>query len=173
MKKLFILLFAILSFSFVYAQKGTANYLSEKRGFKCFKLGAPISIYKDIVTPTKDNPNTYSVTDSTLFTIGNDIKLRHIFIKTFNDSVYSVSLMAKPEYRYKIKNVLIAAFGAWSFQPNKYIERYYWVSSDQKIELLLDCNYRQWCIVTYKDLEIDLKKGKLDFMKDKKAADDL
>ena len=69
--------------------------------------------------------------------------------------------------------MLIAAFGAWTYQPNKYMERYYWSSSNNKVELLFDANNHQWCFTTYKDNDLDLRKGKADHIKDKKAADDL
>ena len=168
----FVIIIVLVSVS-IFAQKGTANYLSEKSGFKCFKLSDHISKYSDVIKPIKEDPGTYAVTDSSLLTIGEEIKLSHIFIKTFNDSIYSISLMAKPEYKYKIRSVLIAAFGAWTYQPNKYMERYYWMSSDRKIELLFDANNHQWCITTYKDNELDIKKGKSDNQKNKAAADDL
>lgn len=157
----------------LFAQKGTPQNLTEKKGFKCFKLGEHISKYSALIKQMDQEPGTYSVTDSTLFKIGNEISISHIFIKTFNDSIYSISLMAKPEYKYKIRSVLIAAFGAWNWQPNKYMERYYWMSSDQKTELLFDANNHQWCFVTYKDNDLDLRKGKAENQKNKLAADDL
>ena len=155
------------------AQKGTRFFLDEKNGFKCFKLADRISNYMNVVKPVEDEPGTYSVKDSTLLLIGEEIKLSHIFIKTFNDSIYSISLMAKPEYKHKIRNVLIAAFGAWNYQPNKFMERYYWMSGNQNIELLYDASNHQWCIVTYKNTDLDLRKGKSDHQKDRKTADDI
>lgn len=173
MRKIICILYLAIFTIGIYAQKGTPNYLTEKRGFKYLKLADPISNYMDRIKPMDQEPGTYIVTDSTLLNIGDEIKLSHIFIKTYNDSIYSISLMAKPEYKHKIRNVLVAAFGAWTFRPNKFMERYNWMSSDQKIDLLFDSENRQWCYVIYKDNDLDLKKGKAENNKNKKIADDL
>ena len=173
MRKLVLITIRAALFVLAFAQKGTTNYLDEKNGFKCFTLATPISDYLDKVEPVKDDPGIYSVKDSTLLHIGDDIVLSHIFIKTFNDSIYSISLMAKPQYKLPIRRVFVAAYGVWSYQPNKYIERMYWMSEKRKVELLYDGSGVQWCIATFKDVELDIRKGKADNQRSKDAADDL
>lgn len=172
-KVVFIILFLTLIAEQSIAQKGTSNYLSEKNGFKCFTLATPITNYSDKVSQMKEDPDFYSVTDSTLLYIGDEIKLSHIFIKTFNDSIYSISLMAKPQYKMPIRRVLVAAYGVWTYQPNRYMERYFWMSNDKKIELSFDGTGSQWVISTFKDMDLDIKRGKAEYQKSNTAADDL
>lgn len=157
-----------------YAQKGTANYLDEKRGFKCFVLGEHISKYSDRVEKIKGSDNnSYAVTDTTLLSIGEELPLKHIIIKTYNDSIYSISILALPKYSFKLRNVLITAYGAWSFQPNKYIEKYHWVSTNKEIDLYFDSESNKWCYATFKDLTLDLKRGKKEYQKTQEATNDL
>jgi hypothetical protein len=156
-----------------FAQKGTSNYLNEKGGFKCFILGEHISKYSDKVEVSKDEAYTYSVKDSTLLTIGTDIKLNFIFLKTYNDSIYSISIMAKPEYANKLRKTFIAAYGAWSYRPNQFMDKYYWLSDGNKIELFLNAENSKWCYATFKDMELDLKKGKAKHEATQEAINDL
>ena len=156
------------------AQTGSLESLEAKNGFKYFILGDSISKYSDKIEPVKGSNDTYSATDTTLLKIGNEIRLSMILIKTYNGKILSISPMAKPEYSYKILNVLLAAYGRWSYRPNQYMDKYFWFSPNKKVKLFFyGEKLDKWIFATFTNMELECQKSNREHNKTLNAVDDL
>jgi len=107
-----------------------------------------------------------------MLVIGTDIQLTKIIIETYKEKILKISVLALPKYSYKLRNVLIAAYGVWSFKPNKFRDSYIWLSPTGQVELFFNGeSSNKWCFATFKDLELDSEKVKADKEKTQRAAD--
>lgn len=156
--------------SHIYAQKGTDKYLDEKKGFKCFKLGDPINGYLDKLEVDKAHPGNYFVNDSSLLSIGDEIKIKFIIVSTFNDSIYSINVFSSPIYKGKIMNILQAAYGLGTM-PNRYIDKYRWMSDS--VLLNFDCTDSRWCLFTFTDLHLQSQRESGKYKQASKATNDI
>lgn len=148
--------------------------LKQKNGFKCFQLGDSITRYLDKVELVKGSSDTYSAIDTTLLKIGDEIKLSMILIKTYDGKILSVSPMTKPEYSYKMLKVLLAAYGRWSYRPNRYMDKYFWYSPNKKVKLYFyGEKLDKWIFATFTDLELEAQKEKEEHNNTVDAVNDL
>lgn len=171
MNKILAVLLILLASASVYAQKGTTGYLDEKRGFKTFVLGSPISDYANIVEQVPGNPDKYTVSDTTMLHIGDDIKLTLIQITTFDGKILSIGAVAHKEYGSKIFSVLKSAYGMVYHQANRYIDNYIWNANT--CTLSFNNADTTWCVFILKDKELDNLKYQSDKAKTQSAVDDL
>ena len=171
MKKILVILsLIVLITGNIFAQKGTSKYLNEKNGFKCFKLGDPINKYLDKLEIDKNNPGNYFVSDSSLLSIGNEIKIKFIIIKAYRDSIYSINVFSSPIYESKIMDILQTAYGLGTM-PNRFIDKYRWISD--KVLLNFDCTDNRWCLLVFTDLHLYSQKESDDYNKADKAINDI
>lgn len=156
------------------AQKGTTEYLSEKRGFKVFKMNTPIHQYIKYLTPDGDGKvkgeKHYSVSDSTLLRVGN-IKLQWIQVVAFNDTIQKVGICVDSKYNKDFFNVITESFGKGR-QSNKYIEKYYWYSPN--VTLSYDAQFKgKNGLVLFIDDEVTLRKTRFEQQQAKQNSEDL
>lgn len=156
--------------SHIYAQKGTSKYLDEKKGFKCFRLGDPIKNYLDKLEVDKVHSENYFVNDSSLLSIGDEIKIKFIIVSAYNDSIYSINVFSSPTNKSKIMDVLQAAYGLGTM-PNRYIDKYRWMSDN--VLLNFDCTDTRWCIITFTDIHLYSQRNSDEYKKAKKATNDI
>lgn len=154
----------------LFAQKGTSAYLDEKRSFKGFVLGDSINHYADKIKPLKNG--WYEATDTTLLQIGDGIKLATIQIGEYNGLIRVVGGAAPKVYGNKIFDVFVAAYGTSFVRPNKFMDRYTWLSESHKVKLDYD-NESRFCTFFFTDMDLDAMKGKGEWQKTKEAVDDL
>lgn len=155
-------------------QPGTENYLLVKRGFKIFKLGESINTYSKYVKFIRDEhetqEKTYLVTDQSLLSVGNDIKLSQIIISTYKDNILSISIFITKPYIDQFLSILQAAYGLGN-QPNRFIKEYRWSSYNNEIILSYDTEaMRNKALAMFLDKNISAKQKK---EKQKRAEKDM
>lgn len=169
MKKIILFCLVAMVPIIVYSQKGTLKNLDNKMGFKSITLGAPISKYYGKVKIMRDSKDMYDVTDSTLLYIGNDIKLKFILIKTYNDSIFSINIFAKPNDSERIISIFNNAYGDYSKISTS--DKYFWYG--EKVELVLDDSDSRWCLSVFTDRKLQFSKETKDYKNVKKDSDDI
>lgn len=135
MKKFLLLASMLLTLSFnaFSQQPGTPDYLLVKNGFKIFKLGTPITNYKHYIKPILKIGESakYEVTDAKFLTIGNDIQLDKIVLRTLNEKLSEIEILIDDPYKIKFYAALKAAYGD---NKSKYPDDI-WAASNGRIML--------------------------------------
>ena len=171
MRRILSVLFAfVMAVGGAMAQKGSTAFLDEKRGFKGLILGDSIRYYSDMLKPTKGS--WYEVTDSTLFKIGDDVKLTDISVDEYNGRIRAIGVTAEKAYGNRIFNIFIEAYGTGFIQRNRYMEKYIWLSDTKEVQLFLN-NEGKNCMFLFTDLIVDTEKSNAQRNANSKAVDDL
>lgn len=171
MNRILVIMAILLASVSVFAQKGTIDYLNEKRGFKTLILGSPISNYSEMVKQVPGKTNQYTVIDSTMYHIGDDIELIQIEVTTLDGKIRTIGGVAKKAYGKKLFDVFTSAYGFAFSQPNRFTAKYTWLTD--KVSLFFNNDDTKWCAFIFKDLELDNLKAESDKSKTQKAADDI
>lgn len=176
MKTFLMLCLVALTTSTMLAQVGTTNHLNEKRGFKCFSLGEPISKHNEkmkLLAETSVGTKEYTVTDTTLLSISDNIKIKAINLTAYNDTICSIGIMVEKKYNPNLLDVLRAAYGMGT-KPNKYEDKYRWLSEGAKVLLTYDANFKyKYGVAIFTDMDIKAERDRAKLQKAKRSIDDI
>lgn len=180
MKKTLLIFIALLPvFVFSQAKPGSHAYLNEKNGFKDIVLGSNVSPYKakfliiDSLTKTDEDGCTYyNMIDTSYLSIGESVKLKSVYLRTYKDQVLSIIINFTTSYNENVFDVFRKAYGTVSVKPNQFLEQYIWNSKN--VSLYLDINSKagqSLALFSCKPLLDQLQKDKS--QKTKKGVSDL